>query len=331
MIQLSPGTPALILAPMEGVTDAPMRALMAERGGFSFCVSEFFRISQDVPYARTIAQHVPELVNKSRTPSGVPIQIQFLGGHAAKLAEAAVRSVSVGACAIDLNFGCPAPTVNRNDGGATLLKHPQRIREIVAAVRAALPAAIPVSAKLRLGWESMDDIHLNADMAAEGGASWITIHGRTKTQGYTPPAYWDPIGEVRRRLHIPVVANGEIWTLDDFRRCRDITGSEHFMLGRSALADPALVHKIARELGIAAPPPAAIDWHDLLARFAVLCEPYAENPQYTLCRMKQWLRMASNRKPISWINSARTQQTLDDFFTAVRAGPAASDIPRIVC
>ncbi|MBI3558711.1 MAG: tRNA-dihydrouridine synthase family protein [Deltaproteobacteria bacterium] len=309
---------------MEGVTDAPMRALMAERGGFSFCVSEFFRISQDVPYARTIAQHVPELANRSRTPSGVPIQIQFLGGDAFKLAEAAVRAVSVGACAIDLNFGCPAPTVNRNDGGATLLKYPHRIREIVSAVRAALPATIPVSAKLRLGWEAVDDIHQNADMAAEGGASWITIHGRTKTQGYTPPAYWDPIGEVRGRLAIPVVANGEIWTLDDFRRCRDATGSEHFMLGRSALANPALVHQIARELGMISPAPASTDWYTLLERFAVLCEPYADNPQYTLCRMKQWLRMASNRHEISWVSSVRTQQTLEEFFTAVRAAISVS-------
>ena len=320
MIQVSHGAPALILAPMEGVTDAPMRAIMAERGGFSFCVSEFFRISQDVPYARTIAQHVPELRNDSRTPSGVPIQIQFLGGNAAKLAEAAVRAVSVGASAIDLNFGCPAPTVNRNDGGATLLKYPQRIREIVGAVRTALPGSIPVSAKLRLGWDSMDDIYQNAEMAAQGGASWITIHGRTKTQGYTPPAYWEPIGEVRRRLSIPVVANGEIWTLEDFRRCRDVTGCQHFMLGRSAMADPTLVHQIARELGMPAPAPSPIDWYNLLKRFAVLCEPFADNPMYTLCRMKQWLRMASNRKEIPWIASVRTQQTLEDFFMAVRAG-----------
>src|SRR5207237_5465230 len=122
------------------------------------------------------------------------------------------------------------------------------IRAIVAAVRAAVPEQVPVSAKLRLGWDDIHAIHVNADRAAEGGASWITIHARTKCQGYRPPAYWKPIGEVRSRLPIPVVANGEIWTLDDLRRCRDETGCQHFMLGRGAVADPALARAAAREL-----------------------------------------------------------------------------------
>src|SRR6185436_17754692 len=144
------------------------------------------------------------------------------------------------ATAIDLNFGCPARTVNRHDGGATLLKHPHRIREIVRAVREALPAHVPVSAKMRLGWDSIEPIRENAAMAAEGGASWITIHGRTRVAGYAPPIFWEPIGRIRESLGIPVVANGDTWTLDDFRRCRDATGCIHFMLGRGALANPDL-------------------------------------------------------------------------------------------
>ena len=107
------------------------------------------------------------------------------------MAESALVACRAGAKAIDVNFGCPAPTVNRHDGGATLLKHPRRIREIIAAIRAALPPDIPVSAKLRLGWDSLEAIDENADMAAEGGAAWITIHGRTRIQGYRPPAYWN--------------------------------------------------------------------------------------------------------------------------------------------
>ena len=105
-----------------------------------------------------------------------------------------------GALGIDINFGCPAPTVNSHDGGATLLKYPHRIREIVRAVRDAVPSDLPVSAKLRLGWESIDDIYENARMAADGGASWITIHARTRAQGYQPPVYWRPY---RRRPRKP--------------------------------------------------------------------------------------------------------------------------------
>ena len=91
----------------------------------------------------------------------------------------------------------------------------------------------------------MDAILENADMAAEGGADWLTIHGRTRVQGYAPPAYWNPIGAVRARLTIPVVANGDLWTTEDFRRCREETGCTHFMLGRGALANPLLSHQIA--------------------------------------------------------------------------------------
>ena len=87
-------------------------------------------------------------------------------------------------------------------------------------------------------------------MAAEGGADWLTIHARTRTQGYKPPVYWKPIGIVRERLGLPVVANGDIWTLADFRQCREETGCRHFMLGRSALANPLLASQVAHELGI---------------------------------------------------------------------------------
>ena len=221
------GSPSLILAPMEGVTDAPMRALLSEIGGFSFCVSEFLRISQELPPPKVFHAHVPELAKGSVTPAGLPVQFQLLGGNPELLAEAAWRACQAGACGIDLNFGCPAPIVNRHDGGAALLKYPERIRKIVEAVRQRVPKAIPVSVKLRLGWDSIDSIHRNAEEAAAGGADWLTIHGRTKVQGYTPPAYWKPIGEVQKRLGIAVVANGEIWSLEEFRRCRDETGCEH--------------------------------------------------------------------------------------------------------
>src|SRR5262245_7631642 len=151
MAMLSADVPALILAPMDGVTDAPMRALQGESGAFTFAVSEFLRISQSVPHRGVFHRHVPELLNGGRTPTGLPVQVQLLGGDAERLAQAAVVAHEAGATAIDINFGCPAPTVNRHDGGATLLKYPQRIREIVAAIRSSVPRQIPVSAKLRLG------------------------------------------------------------------------------------------------------------------------------------------------------------------------------------
>src|SRR3954468_12047616 len=114
---IQPGRPAIVLAPMEGVTDAPMRELMTERGGFAFCVSEFLRVSQDVPPAKVFRRHIPELERPGcLTPSGVPVQVQLLGGDPELMAAAAEVAIAAGARAIDINFGCPAPTVNRHDG-----------------------------------------------------------------------------------------------------------------------------------------------------------------------------------------------------------------------
>ena len=315
------GQSALVIAPMEGITDAPMRALLSERGGFTHCVSEFFRISQDIPPARALIEHVPEFRTACKTASGLPVQIQFLGGNPDKLAEASFRACGLGAQAIDLNFGCPAPTVNRNDGGATLLKYPLRIRAIVEAVRKAVPSHVPVSAKLRLGWDSHDPIHENSEQAAAGGADWITIHGRTKVQGYAPPAYWGPIAEVRKRLKIPVIANGDIWTLEDFLRCRDQTQCDHFMIGRSALSHPGLPHLIAKELGIAAKveifefTPEA--WKAVLDRFVSICMGYEMRDWQIVGRLKQWMKFGRMRETFKWFDQIKTEQTVAQLMGAL--------------
>ncbi len=328
--------PALVLAPMQGLTDAPMRAVCAGFGAFTFAVSEFLRISSEVPPTRVFYRHVPELHHGSRTPNGLPVQVQLLGGHAGRMAQAAWGACQAGAEAIDINFGCPAPTVNRHDGGAALLNHPCRIREIVAAVRDALPAHVPVSAKMRLGWDTADAVLENADMAAEGGAAWITIHGRTRVQGYTPPAYWHPIGLVRERLPIPVVANGDIWSVDDFRRCREETGCTHFMLGRGALADPRLPHQIACELGMAspehaagtdnAPPDSPFDWMASLQSLAAWTERIeGETGPVLVCRLKQWLKIAARHGSFTGFDSIKRAQSADEIFALLAvACPAIS-------
>lgn len=320
--------PAIILAPMEGVTDAPMRALMSEIGGFTFCVTEFLRVSQSVPGPRVFRAHIPEITHGCRTPVGLPVQVQLLGGDPDKLAQAAVVAVRAGAQAVDLNIGCPSRGVNRHDGGALLLNHPDRIRAIVGAVRRALPAAVPVSAKLRLGWDDPEAIHVNAERAAEGGASWLTIHGRTKAQGYRPPAYWRPIGAVRKRLGIPIVANGEMWTIEDIRRCQDETGCQHFMLGRGALASPTLARAAAKELGIHGTAPiepfgrTPVEWLLFLRRFVDHCAGM-NSPAYTTARLKQWLRIANHDGRMNWVaelNKRTTPQDLLDHIGDLAAG-----------
>jgi tRNA-dihydrouridine synthase C len=291
---------------MEGVTDAPMREFITRSGVFDWCVSEFIRVSIQALPAKTFLKHVPELKSSSLTSSGVPVQVQILGGDPGRMAESAAAAIEAGALGIDLNFGCPAPTVNRNDGGATLLKHPHRIEGIVRAVRDAVPARFPVSAKMRLGFDDPSAIDENARRAEQGGASWITIHGRTKTQGYTPPAYWEPIGRVRRALSIPVVANGELWTIEDFRRCREQSGAIHFMLGRGALASPHLAGEIRCELGLGRiKTPAPLEFPRISgepedrAAWGIFFEDYAR-VQPSENRLKQWARYLHSRKNIGW-------------------------------
>jgi tRNA-dihydrouridine synthase C len=320
------GQPALVLAPMDGVTDALMRELLSRRMPLSYCVTEFIRISGVVPAAKTFFGDVPELRNAAMTSSGAPVQVQLLGGDPELLAESAVRAVSVGATGIDLNFGCPAPTVNRHDGGATLLKFPERVEKIVATVRSAVPREIPVSAKLRLGWDDPRAIHVNAERAARGGAAWITIHGRTKMQGYTPPAYWEPIGEVRRNLSIPVVANGEIWSVEDLRRCHDQSGCEHFMIGRGALAEPGLVTELAKVLGI----PTTEDhlsrcggdaalWLPVMLELVSLSQGAGEPERRTLSRIKQWLNYARHKGQVVWFDSVKRLERVDLVIEHVTA------------
>lgn len=303
---------------MEGVTDAPMRALQGEAGAFTFAVAEFLRINRVIPPPGVFLRHVPELATACRTASGLPVQVQLLGGDTGRLAEAAARAHRLGATAIDLNFGCPARTVNRHDGGATLLKHPARIREIVAAVRAALPRNVPVSAKLRLGWDRTDAIHENAAMSAEGGATWLTVHARTRAQGYAPPVNWGLVGRVRERLGLPVIANGDIWTLADFRRCRDETGCRHFMLGRGALADPALAPAVARELGIGTAGAGSADWRPRLERLVAWTREFPQlRPEGALHRMKQWLRLAATFGDYRRFELIKRARTIDEFFAVL--------------
>ncbi len=301
---------------MDGITDAPMRAAQGAIGAFSYAVTEFVRVSVHTLPQKVFRRDIPELAHGALTPTGLPVQVQILGGDPNHMAASAVNAVKAGACGIDLNFGCPAPTVNRNDGGASLLRTPCRIRDIVRAVRDAVPEELPVSAKLRLGWDTIDAIHETAAMAVAGGADWITIHARTRVQGYAPPVYWPAIGKVRATLGVPVVANGDIWTFDDFQRCRDETGCQNFMIGRGALANPHLPHQVAHELGLTTKTePVATDWVSVLQLLMHWTEHYAGRvPMATVKRLKQWLKLASAFGEFDRFDAVKLATTPDELF-----------------
>ncbi len=321
---------------MDGVTDAAMRAFQGRWGAFTYAVTEFLRVSETPIPGKVFRREVPELFTQAKTESGLPVQVQILGGDPERMAKSAVTAVKVGATAIDINFGCPAPTVNRNDGGASLLRYPCRIREIVRAIREAVPMEIPVSAKIRLGWDSIDPVFENAAMVQEGGASWITIHARTRVQSYKPPVFWAQVGKVRAQLAIPVIANGDIWTIEEFRRCREETGCDKFMIGRSALANPVLSWQIASELGLPTPERSSFQWEALFKEFLMDLHdqmsrkrsssgfraqrrletqgPLGHGGVGGLFRLKQWIKFANNHGDFPHFEALKLTQTLDEFF-----------------
>jgi len=252
---LVPEKPLLLLAPMEGLLDATLRDVLTRAGGLDRCVSEFIRVTDTLLPERAFVRVVPELLNGSRTRSGVPVRPQLLGSDPVCVSENATRLAELGAEGIDLNFGCPARTVNQSRGGAILLDEPELVGRIVAAVRRAVPAGVPVSAKMRLGYQDDSRAEDCAQAIAEAGASELVVHARTKVHGYRPPAYWERIADLRSHLQgrpAPrLVANGEIWTVEDARRCQAISGCSDLMIGRGMVSHPGLALDIRGQGDIA--------------------------------------------------------------------------------
>ena len=295
----------ILLAPMEGLLDFVLRDILTRVGGIDRCVSEFIRITDQLLPERVFTRIVPELHNGGRTLAGVPVRAQLLGSDPVCMAENAARLAELGPAGIDLNFGCPAKVVNRHGGGAALLDEPETIAAIVTAVRRAVPAHMPVSAKMRLGY-SDDSRAVECALAiSDGGADELVVHARTKAQAYRPPAYWERIADIRAAVSIPVVANGEIWTVEDARRCRAASGCDMMMLGRGAVADPGLGLAIkADRAGMAASPAfagasAGITWSELVPLIAdfwhIVCTRL--DARSRAGRLKQWLNFLRRRFP----------------------------------
>jgi tRNA-dihydrouridine synthase C len=283
----------LLLAPMEGLLDHTLRDILTRVGGIDRCVSEFIRVTGTLLPDRAFVRVVPELLNGGCTPSGVPVRAQLMGSDAGCLAENAAKLAALGPAGVDLNFGCPAKVVNRHGGGAALLQDPPLLHSLVSAVRRAVPAAMPVSAKMRLGFNDASRALECALALQDGGAEELVVHARTRADGYRPPAYWDRIHEIREALHIPVVANGEIWSREDALRCRQASGCDTLMLGRGMVSDPGLA------LAIASPGHAPLPWSEVQVLMRVFWALVATHvvPRHRAGRLKQWLNYLRRRYP----------------------------------
>ncbi|WP_232848836.1 tRNA dihydrouridine synthase [Amphritea pacifica] len=287
----------IVLAPMEGVVDAPMREMLTRIGGIDQCVTEFVRVSERVLPAKVFRKTCPELFNDSNTSSGTPVILQLLGSDPRIVAGNARKAVSIGARGIDLNFGCPAKTVNKSRGGAVLLQEPELVHKIVWWTRQAVPDHIPVTAKMRLGYSDKSLALENAAAIADAGASGLTVHARTKEEGYRPPAHWEWIARIREHVSISVTANGEVWNWQDYQRCREVSGCDDVMIGRGLVAAPDLGLRIkALQRG---DDPEHLSWPEMLILLQQFLEMVEQQlaPKYVHGRIKQWLKMMSREYP----------------------------------
>lgn len=303
----------ILLAPMEGLADPLMRNVLTAVGGYDWGICEFIRVTESVLPNRTFLRTCPELHNGSLTDCGTPMRVQLLGSDPHFMAANARRLVKHRPAGVDINFGCPAPTVFRHRGGSALLGEPDLLHDIVSAVRAMVPADIPFTAKMRLG---IADSTLAVDCAqaiAAGGADELIIHGRTKVDGYKPPARWGQIDRVRAAVNIPIIANGEVWTVADFRQCQLESGCADVMIGRGALADPLLPRKVrGEETG---------GWEELVPSVATYWRGVRERvlPVHAGGRLKQWLMLLRRHYPQAEV-----------LYQQLRPVKAAEDIDRLL-
>lgn len=227
----------LFLAPMAGITDQPCR-ILARRMGCAMTVSEMVS-AKGILYNNSKTLDMLRIAEEER-----PTAIQLFGKIPKELAKAAKITESKGADAIDFNMGCPVQKIVSNGEGSALMRNPQLVYEILATMVDAVK--IPVMVKMRIGW---DERHINVvecALAAErAGVSMITVHGRTREQFYEGKANWNAISDVKKAVRIPVIGNGDIFSVEDAKKMIEITGVDGVMVGRGSDGNPWIFREIA--------------------------------------------------------------------------------------
>jgi len=237
---------------MAGITDLPFRTVAA-RLGAGLVVSEMVASADAVRGRRDVRARAELGAGEARTA------VQLAGREPVAMAEAARWCAGQGAGIIDINFGCPAKKVTNGLSGSALMREPDLALRLVEAVVAAVAAdGVPVTVKMRLGWDasSMNAPEVAA-RAERAGVAMVTVHGRTRCQFYEGRADWAAIAAVKRAVRIPVVVNGDVASLADARRALALSGADGVMVGRAARGRPWLLAAIAAGLAGRRPPAAA--------------------------------------------------------------------------
>jgi nifR3 family TIM-barrel protein len=229
----------LILSPMDGYSSWPFRSLCRELGS-AMSYTEFVNVRDILARPGYVLPKMHFKVDER------PVVIQIYGDDPNEFLEAALEVQELEPDIIDINMGCPAKSIANRGAGVGLMRTPLKIARIFRKLTTTLE--IPVTGKIRLGWD--DDCltyKLVARIVEEEGGQLLAIHGRTKVQAYGGEADWDAIAEVVQSVSIPVIGNGDVYTVDDIQRMKDHTGCEAVMIGRGAIQNPWIFSRLDRE------------------------------------------------------------------------------------
>ncbi len=252
------GCPYLQLAPMEGVGDRSFRKAMASIGGFDEAVRDFLRVPRQAHIESLAREYTPHEI------APIPLAAQLMGSELDLMAAMAREMERKGAPRIDLNCGCPSNTVTGKGAGSSLLKEPDFLHEVAKSIVQAV--SIPVTLKMRSGFDDTSLFKENLFAAQESGIRYLTLHPRTKADGYGPPANWDLIAQAKSLLKIPVVGNGDILTVADALKMLSHTSCDALMIGRGSIINPFIFHQIKAHYAQA---PYVPKWDDLMRYFQV--------------------------------------------------------------
>ena len=230
----------IIQSPLAGVSDQIFRKFVRRWSPKALLFTEMVNAkSLELGYGE---EKVIELLEESG-----PIGVQLFDHRPESMIDAAIKAESSGAFLIDINMGCPVRKIARKGGGSALLKDPELAQSIVKKVSKAI--SIPLTVKIRLGWcEATSDPISFALGLQEAGAQLITVHGRTRRQGFSGSADWEAIAKIKKSLDIPIIANGDIKNSQDAIKCLEITNADGVMIGRASMGAPWLVGQIHEEI-----------------------------------------------------------------------------------
>lgn len=233
--------PPLLLAPMAGLTHSALRTVFMKFGGVGLLSTEMLSARRLPTENQNISPYL------LRTAIERPLSYQLFLTHVKDVVPAIDALHRFEADAIDLNLGCPAPTIRKAGGGSRLMNEMDSVRRIVGMARRV--TELPLTAKIRLGESLDEDILRNFCLMLEGeGIDMLTVHARLQAEGFMRKPRWDWIGKVKEWLRIPVIANGSIFTVEDAKACLQVSGADGLMIGRAAPEKPWIFAEMANEL-----------------------------------------------------------------------------------